>query len=112
MSDTATRPKVVEPDALGPEEKETIIRFGKTDGRAVVFSEQRGPVARLLRHPEAEARSITLADGSTVEDVEELGESDTVIGYRGTVPVGTLKVRLSARDTAAPGPVISDGGEQ
>lgn len=112
MSQSVDRPKVVEPEALGAEEKETIIRFGKTDGRAVVFSEQRGPVGRLLRHPEAEADSITLADGSTVEDVEALDGNDTVISYRGTVPVGALKVRLSARDTSAPGPVISDKGEQ
>jgi hypothetical protein len=112
MSDASGRPKVVEPDALGPEEKETIIRFGKTDGRAVVFSEQRGPVGRLLRHPEAEADSITLADGSTVEDVEALDGNDTVISYRGTVPVGALKVRLSARDNANPAGVISDGGDK
>ena len=111
MSDTAGRPKVSEPD-VAPEEKETIFRFGKRDERAVVFSEQRGPVGRLLRHPEAEAESIILDDGSTVEDTEELGPNDTVVAYHGTVPIGALKVRLSARDTASAARVISDGGDE
>jgi hypothetical protein len=69
-------------------------------------------VARLLRHPEAEADSITLADGSTVEDAEALGPNDTVVAFRGTVPVGALKVRLSARDNANPARVISDEGDE
>jgi hypothetical protein len=111
MSDASGRPRVVEPD-LAPEEKETIIRFGKTDDRATIFSEQRGVVGRLLRHSSAEPDSITLTDGSTVGDTEALDGSDTVIAYRGTVPIGSLKVRRSARGTDAPARIISEDRER
>jgi len=112
MSDAAGRPKVVEPNGLGPEEKETIIRFDKRGERATVFSEQRGAVSRLLRHPEAEATSIVLADGSTVDSTEALDGGDTVTAFRGTVPIGALKVLKSARDSTRPSAVISDGADK
>lgn len=106
MSDAAGRPKVVEPD-LTPEEKETIIRFDKRGDLATVFSEQRGAVSRLLRHPEAEAAEITLVDGSIVDDADALGPEDTVVAFRGTIPVGALKILKSARESSRPSDVIS-----
>ncbi|WP_424004838.1 hypothetical protein ACOZ4I_17380 (plasmid) [Haloarcula salina] len=111
MSNAETQPRVIEPD-LAPEEKETIFRFDKVDDRATVFSEQRGAVSRLLRHPEADADEIMLADGSSVDDVDVLDGDDTVIGYRGTVPIGALKVLKKTRDSTRPSEVISAGWKQ
>jgi hypothetical protein len=105
------RPRVVEPD-LAPEEKETIIRFSKRDDRAHIFSEQRGVVGRLLRHPEADVGRVTLADGSRVENPDVLDGTDTVVGIEATVPVGTLKVQETPRKAGGLAAVVSDGGER
>lgn len=111
MSEQAGRPRVVEPKEP-PECKETIIRFDKVGERATVYSEHRGVVSRLLRHVEAEAEAITLQNGAVVEDDTLLSEDDTVIAYRGTVPIGALKILKTPRDSSRPSGVVTEKGDE
>jgi hypothetical protein len=97
-----------DPD-LRPEEKETTLCESSTDGTAQVFSEQAGPVRRLLRHSEFEiewvrvyhetARSETVAP----EDYSE----GLVTGVKGYLPIGCLKVQSGCRTNSSPCKIVS-----
>jgi len=49
---------VAEDRRLGPKEKETLLRFVKTEDRVWVYTEERGLMRRLLQHPEFRLESL------------------------------------------------------
>jgi len=99
---------VAEDPDLIPEEKETNITFDKRDDRARVFTAEAGLMRRLLSHPEFELSHVVPANGTRTEDTEELHAADTqIVGVAGTVPVGCIKLRASARNSSGHANVIS-----
>lgn len=104
MSDN--RPAVREPE-LAPEEKETLIRLSKVDERAQVYTEVRGVVGGLLDHPDAELEAATLACGEVVDGRENLDRDDTVVSWKGTVPIGAVKITATPRESTQPGRIVS-----
>jgi hypothetical protein len=121
MSTTATVEdglKVREDPDLIPLEKETSINFTKGDERADVFTAERGLTRRLLTHELFDTDAVLLKDGSTVDSVDSLHTNeDTIVGVRGTIPIGSLKVKATTRsDKSGHARVVSDvsaaaGGE-
>lgn len=110
-SGTTVDDLVREDPALLPEEKETTIRFGKDEDRATVFTPEAGLMRRLLNHPEFEVHGILLEAGGEVESVEQLhADEDAVVGVRGSVPVGALKVSARSRSTSGHASVVSRAG--
>mgnify|MGYP007020454544 CR=1 FL=1 len=98
-----------DPD-LVPMEKETTFRFAKDQDRAQVFTAERGLTRRLLTHELFHTDAVLLADGSTVDSVDSLhATEDTIVGVRGTIPIGALKVKASTRaDKSGHARVVSD----
>jgi hypothetical protein len=108
---------VREAPRLEPAEKETLFRFAKPDTDAVIDTTESGLTRRLLAHPAVDVDAVTvLQDGGGVVDVSVEAAADRdVVGLRGTVPVGALKVLLSERETEGHAEVVSgrvyrDGG--
>lgn len=102
---------VGEDSSLTPQEKETTIHFPKDRDRATVFSAEAGIMRRLLQHPLFEAERYVPADGPAVENVEELHVPGVVIvGLKGSIPVGTLKISARARSASGHASVVSRGG--
>ena len=102
--------KIREDPDLIPLEKETSINFTKGDERAQVFTAERGLTRRLLTHELFHTDAVLLADGSTVDSVDSLHTNeDTIVGVRGTIPIGALKVKASTRaDKSGHARVVSD----
>ena len=99
-----------DPD-LTPAEKETALRFAKDEDRATVFTAEAGLTRRLLAHAEFAVEEVVLADGSHAPHVEALDASeDAVVGVRGTLPVGCLKVRASSRSPGGHARMVTHPG--
>ena len=110
-----------DPD-LVPMEKETTFRFAKDQDRADVFTSERGLTRRLLTFPPFDLQTVTLADGSRVDCIQSIDASeDTIVGVRGWVPIGCLKLRTSTRSRGSHAqlvthasqrdPVVAPGGD-
>ncbi|MFD1687596.1 hypothetical protein [Halobellus litoreus] len=100
---------VREDPSLTPQEKETTIRFAKDEEHATVYTAEAGLARRLLAHPDADVRDVNVLedDGTrTVAPGEVLGRD--IVGLRANVPVGALKVRVSARSTTGHAEVVSE----
>ena len=98
-----------DPD-LTPAEKEVSVLFTKESERAVVYAEVAGVTRRLLAHPLFEVDSLRVAgDGHHGACVapDEFGGGE-VTGVRGTVPIGTLKVRAASRKSSQWADVVAD----
>lgn len=102
--------KVREDPDLIPLEKETSINFTKDEDRAQVFTAERGLTRRFLTHDLFDTDAVLLKDGSTVDSVDSLHRNeDTIVGVRGTIPIGCLKVKATARaDKSGHARVVSD----
>ena len=87
---------VSEDDALQPMEKEVSITWGKTEGRATVFSEIRGITKRLLQHPH-------------FEPSEGRMQGDDLVALRGQIPTGCLKVGVEPRTSGGHAELVSSG---
>jgi len=104
---------VREDTGLRPEEKETLIRFPKDRDRAVVYSAEAGIMRRLLAHPEFEVLDLETENGAEVESVQQLhAAEDSVVGVRGTIPIGAIKVSACSRSAAGHAEVVSRGGDE
>lgn len=105
---------VAESQELLPREKETTVRFGKHDDRAIVHTDEAGLARRLLAHPRAALRFASVeqhADARTVETVAALRGLDDgarVTAVDASVPVGVLKIRRAPRSTDHHAPVITE----
>lgn len=103
-------PDVREDPALVPCEKETSINFTKSDDRADVFTSERGLTRRLLTHELFTTDTVLLKGGSRSDSLQEVDTSDTIVGVRGTIPIGCLKLRASARHANGHAPIVSNAG--
>jgi hypothetical protein len=105
----ALRDLVREDPDLTPQEKETTIRFAKDEEHATVYTAEAGLTRRLLAHPNADVEEVNvLEDGATrnVDPAEVSGRD--IVGVRASVPVGALKVRVSARSAPGHAEVVSE----
>lgn len=104
-------------------EKEFGITFSKSDDRAVVNTAIKSLMRRFLAHPEFDLRYYeTSGDKASyrVVDAEEFEEEGhdgrkPVWSVSGTIPIGTLKIRMNPRQHGSYSDVITnsvldDGG--
>jgi hypothetical protein len=109
---------VREDPALTPAEKETVVRFGKPDDEAVVHTREGALTRRLIAHPESTLVYLNAVDEDGVADAIEPAEwnGQQVTGVEARLPVGALKVQLSARTSTQHAEIVSDhvlnGGER
>jgi hypothetical protein len=94
LNETTDDYEIREDSDLTPGEKETMIRFSKTDGMATVYSESGGIMRRLMNHPEADVHPDRVMDG-------------TVVAVRGEVPIGCLKIMANERKNGGHSTVVS-----
>lgn len=95
---------------LAPEEKETLLRFSKDRGRFIFDTTEAGLGRRLLAHPEADIDRVTVLredgprDGLAPHDVTD---GDKIVGVRGTLPLGVLKIGSRGRKANGHASVVS-----
>lgn len=101
--------RVREDRELAPIEKETTLRFAKRDKHASVYTAEAGLARRLLAHPHAEIKSVTVADGDARRDVP-LGSTDgaDIVGVRASVDVGVLSIRSTPRQSRQHAAIVSE----
>ncbi|MBB6647976.1 hypothetical protein [Halobellus ruber] len=94
---------------LTPAEKETTVRFAKDQDRATVFTAEAGVGRRLLAHPRADVQDVNvLEDGGTRPVAPSEVSGRDIVGVRVSIPVGALKVALSARSASGHAEVVSE----
>lgn len=99
--------------SVSPAERETAIHFSEADDRASLFVTERGMMNRALAHPEITIRELDVLEepGSRHRRAVPLEEYDggAVVGVLATLPVGLVKIRLSARgELASHADVVSE----
>lgn len=96
---------------LTPKEKETTIHFSRDSDRATIFTAEGGITRRLLGHPEFEVNHLVTERRCKVENLQQLQADDgAVVGVRGTIPVGALKVSARPRSASGHAAVVSRSG--
>lgn len=95
---------------LGPEEKETLLRFVKTEDRVWVYTEEGGLMRRLLQYPEFRLESLRVV---TEESVGEIVDPDdfseaSITGVDGWVPIGVLSLKKRSRTTSQHAAIVPD----
>lgn len=95
---------------LAPREKETVIRFGKSDEEAIIHTRESGLTRRLLAHPESTVVFLNVVeqDESKAAIDREGWDGQPVTGVEVRVPVGLLKVQSSSRASTQHAPIVSD----
>lgn len=103
---------VQEDPTLTPHEKETVIRWGKPDDRAYVFTEEGSLVRRLLRHPQFEVKALrTSPENEPSQKVQAADHSGgRITGVRGWIPIQAVKVQSACRQQSAHCHVVSADG--
>lgn len=101
---------VAEDRRLGPEEKETLLHFVKTEDRVWVYTEERGLMRRLLQHPEFRLESLRVVTedswGNHVDPDDFDGGSIT--GVDGWLPIGVLSLKTTSRTTSQHAAIVPD----
>lgn len=95
---------------LTPPEKETALRFARDEERVTIYTAERGIGRRVLAHPAAAIDEVTIAEGRRKRPavpLEELEEGDQVVAVRGTLPLGTVKVRERPRTSGGHADVVT-----
>lgn len=101
---------VAEDPALSPDEKETVLRFSKSDYEIDVYSEESGLMRRLLAHPKfnpQEVRVFSEESRGTYVDPDDF-EGGLITGVKGTLPIEALSVKTSMRATSQHAAVVSE----
>lgn len=98
---------VTEDSSLMPIEKETILNFSKADDTASIYTEEAGLMRRLLRHPHFEAESFRKVAGQRVapDDFEQ----GSITGIGGSIPIDSLVLQTSLRETSQHSAVVPEG---
>jgi len=93
---------VAEDRRLGPEEKETLLRFVKTEDRVWVYSEERGLMRRLLQHPEFRLESLrVVTEDSWGEHIDpDDFDGGSITGVDGWLPIGVLSLKTTSQHAA------------
>jgi hypothetical protein len=99
--------------ALGPKERETVVRFASDETNAHVHTEEPGLVRRLLAHGHTTVEAVRVIDGDeaqrlTFDDVVANGGVDgRVAALRGRLPVMCLTVSSVPRKEEGHAAVVS-----
>jgi len=95
--------------ALAPTEKETTLRFARDEDVATFYTAEAGLGRRLIAHPETDLDGVVIKDGQArpTKAPDEVGDDETVVGVRGTIPVGALSVKSSSRKSDRHAPIVS-----
>lgn len=112
---TIDRPQLVEAftsedPRLTPAEKETLLRFSKDRNRFVFDTTEAGLGRRLLAHPEVEIDRVTILREDGLRDAvdpRDVTEQDDIVGVRGTLPLGVLKIASTARKATGHAHVVT-----
>ncbi|KZX49198.1 hypothetical protein [Haloarcula sp. K1] len=101
---------VAEDRKLGPDEKETLLRFAKSEDRVWVYTEERGLMRRLLQHPEFRLESLrVVTEESCGERVDPDDFSEgSITGVDGWVPISVLSLKTSSRSTSQHAAIVPD----
>jgi hypothetical protein len=103
--------QAVEEDAsLSSVEKETIIRFSKSDDRASVYTEEAGLMRRLLRHPHVEVDTVRVNTDDAVgrRVAPNDFERGWITGVGGSIPIESLVLQTSLRETSQHSAIVPE----
>ena len=109
---TERRVEAVEEDtSLTSFEKETTIRFSKSDDYASVYTEEAGLMRRLLRHPHFEIDSLRVnTDDAVGKQVAPNDfEQGSITGVDGSIPIEALVLQTSLRKTSQHSALVPEG---
>lgn len=99
---------------LGAEEKEFTIGCTKKDNKARFQTNIASQVKRALRHSDIEADEISVYnedDGISRMSVEDFDGNGKIVGFRGTLPLGLIKLNSNPRTSRSFAAVISPQNE-
>lgn len=101
---------VAEDRRLGPEEKETLLRFVKAEDRILVYTEERGLMRRLLQHPEFRLESLRVVTEEMWGEYVDPDDFDegSITGVEGWVPIGVLSLKTTSRTTSQHAAIVPD----
>ena len=94
----------------GRDDKGFGVSFVASDELASVHTSIASQMRRLLKHSEFTAESLTVVDTDGEYrslSPEEFDADGFVVGVKGHIPIGYLKVQSSGRESNAPSQVIS-----
>ncbi len=96
-----------DPD-LGPQERETTIRFAAADESAVIWSEEPALIRRLIAHPDSTVSSMRVQkDGTATQTTPQEYQDGEIVGVQCDVPLGVLKVQATSRTTGTHADIVS-----
>ena len=101
---------VAEDRRLGSEEKETLLRFVKTEDRVWVYTEEKGLMRRLLQHPEFRLESLrVVTEDSWGEHIDpDDFDGSSITGVDGWLPIGVLSLKTASRTTSQHAAIVPD----
>lgn len=89
-------PEFSEDPRREPHEKETALHLDGAEDHFSVTSFKKSVYEKLLQHPEFDVECVNVVDEdgwqSSVESLNAVGESESVIGVVGMLPVGCLSI--------------------
>jgi len=96
--------------ALAPEEKETTLRFARDEDVAAFHTDEAGIGRRLIAHPETVLDGVVIRDGNVrrTRAPSEVEPGEEVVGVRGTIPVGALSIKSTARKSDRHATIVSE----
>jgi hypothetical protein len=102
---------VEEDTSLTSVEKETTIRFSKSDDCASVYTEEAGLMRRLLRHPHFETDTLRVnTDDAVGKQVAPNDfEKGSITGVDGNIPIEALVLQTSLRETSQHSALVPEG---
>lgn len=112
-SNLATLVENVQEDLdLQPEEKETTMRWSKTEDVVHVFTEEAGLIRRFLRLPHFETEALRVLPNHAPTQRVDVTEytSGPITGVWGTVPVQAIKIQSACRSQSSHCHVVSAEG--
>ena len=101
---------VAEDEGLMSGDKETIIKFAKSDQSIRVYSEEAGLMRRLLQHPEFDCDSLRINTDDSVGkriNVDNF-ERGSITGVDGWLPIGVLSIGTLSRTTSEHAAIVSN----
>lgn len=94
-----TEAEVREDDSLTPAEKETTIRCARDETVATIHSEISSMVKGFISHPEFQIKEIRICDddgwGKWISPSD--WDGDVIMGIKGNIPIGCLKIKSKSR---------------
>lgn len=100
---------VREDSDLASDEKEFSLTSTKTDDEFTIFTDIGSVITSVIRNPTITITEIRIKDDGWM-DPDEYDDGDgPIVGAKGTVPKGALKIRETARNTNRDNRIVSKG---